>query len=41
MENKKVYKQNNSNDYRMFPGDPMGLPDDFFLISCLMFGGKI
>lgn len=37
----KAYKCDIHNYSRMFPGDPTGLPDDFFLMNYLMFGSKI
>jgi len=30
MVNKKVYKDDKSNSDVILPGDPLGLPDDFF-----------
>ena len=34
----KIYKLQEINDIRIFPGDPLGLPDDFFKNSSLIIG---
>lgn len=37
---RKIYKLMGINNIRMFPGDPTGLPDVFFLINPLKFGNR-
>ncbi len=39
MVNGKVYKLVVPNIPRIFPGDPTGLPDDFFLLNNFYAGG--
>jgi len=37
---RKIYKEADSNNFRMFPSDLSGSLDVFFLINHLNFGGK-
>lgn len=39
--NRKVYKEKAINIFRMFPGDPTGLPDDFFSYKCSNIWGGL